>query len=99
MRPISKLLFSENGFEQLESRIFERITFHIEINECTELACAAEERPKLGPKMSNSIGRGGRIHLRIQRGDFDREIYDREKLRIFSRRIGPVSCFARQFVQ
>jgi len=71
--------------KQFESRVFERVTFHVEIDKRAELACAAgESGTQLGPEMGNSIGRSGRIHLRIQRGDFDRQIYDREKLRVYA---------------
>jgi len=35
--------FAENGFEQFESRVFERVTFHVEIDKRAELAVRAGE--------------------------------------------------------
>src|SRR5438552_16584322 len=43
--------------------------------------------------MRNGIRWIGRIHLRIERGDFHRKIYNRKKPRIFFEWIGPVSRF------
>ena len=40
--------------------------------------------------MRNRVGRIGRIHLRIERGDFYGKIYDRKKFRAFAERIAPV---------
>src|SRR5881409_3380057 len=71
MGPIFELVFAENGFEQFESRVFERVAFHVEIDKRAELACASKKRTQLGSEMGNSIRRSGRIHLRIKRGDFD----------------------------
>src|SRR5438046_4781775 len=43
--------------------------------------------------MRNGIRWIGRIHLRIERGDFHRKIYNRKKLQNFFDRIGPTSRF------
>ena len=43
--------------------------------------------------MRNGIRWIGRIHLRIERGDFHRKIYNRKKPRIFFEWIGPASRF------
>ena len=72
MGPVFELFFAENDFEKFESRIFERVTFHVDIDKRAELACASKKRTQLGPEMGNSIGWIGRIDLRIKRGDFDR---------------------------
>jgi hypothetical protein len=58
-----------------------------------------EKRAQPGPEMCNSVCGSRRSDLRIERRDFDRQIYDREKLGIFSERIGPVLCLARQLFQ
>src|SRR5689334_14027911 len=99
MRPIFEFRLGQNGFEQRESRIFERITLHIDIDKCTELARATEERTELGAEMGDRIRRSIRSDLRIQGRDFDRQIYYREKLCVFSKRVDPVFCFARQFLK
>src|SRR4030095_9557936 len=99
MRPILKLFLCKNGFEQFEGGVFVGIAFHVEIDESVQLARATQQRPKLGSKMSNRVRRIGRIKLRIERGNFDRKIYNREKLRIFAQGVAPVSCFAREAFQ
>ena len=99
MRPISELLFGEDGFEKLERNILMRVTFHVEIDECTELSCAAQNRTQLRREMRNCIGRVGRIHLRVERGNFNRNVYNREKLRIFPERIRPALRFAGETLQ
>src|SRR6516225_4135546 len=99
MRPIFELRLRQNGFKQLERRIFERVTLHVDVDKCPELARATEKRSELGANMGNRIRRSIRSYLRIQSRDFDRQIYNREKLRVFSERVGPVPGFARQFLQ
>src|SRR6266496_24452 len=99
MRPISKLLFSENGFEQFKSDVFVRITLHVEIDKSPELSRMAQERSQLGREMGNCIGWIGRTDLRIERRNFDRQIYNRKKLRILAQRIAPAFRFARELVQ
>ena len=76
-----------------------RVAFHIEINEGAEFAGATQNCPQLRREMRNGVSRIGRIHLRIERGDFHGEIYDRKKLGIFSERIGPASRFSRKALQ
>src|SRR6266478_26305 len=49
--------------------------------------------------MRNGVSRIGRIDLRIERGDFHREIYDGKKLRIFSERVGPTLGFSDEALQ
>jgi hypothetical protein len=34
MRPFFELRLGQNGFEQLQGRIFERVTLHVEIDKC-----------------------------------------------------------------
>src|SRR5262245_8402304 len=99
MRPIFELGLGQNGFEQLESCIFERVTLHVDIDKCPDLARATEKRPELGANTGNSIRGSIRSDLRIQGRYFDRQIYNREKLYAFSERVGPVFCFASQFLQ
>src|SRR5215831_17280962 len=99
MRPIFELGLGQNGFEQLESCIFERVTLHVDIDKYPELARATEKRSELGANMGDRIRGSTRSDLRIQCRDFDRQIYNRKKLHVFSKRVGPVSCFARQFLQ
>src|SRR4029453_6001190 len=99
MRPILELRLSKNGFEQLNSCIFERITLHVDIDKCPELAGATEKRSELGANMGDRICRSIRRYLRIQSRDFDRKNFNREKFGVFSEGIDPIFCFARQFLQ
>src|SRR4026208_1360608 len=99
MRPIFELGLGQNGFEKLDRCIFERVTLHIHIDKCAQLARAAEKRPELCANMGNRIRRSIRSYLRIQSRDFNRQIYNWEKLRVFCEWVGPVSSFARQFLQ
>src|ERR1041385_2118743 len=99
MWPVFELGLGQDGFEQLESCIFERVTFHVDIDKCPELARAPEKRSELAANMGDRIRGSTRSDLRIQCRYFDRQIYNREKLRVFSERVYPVSCFARQFLQ
>src|SRR5439155_24996279 len=79
--------------------IFVRVTFHVEIDEGAEFSATAQNRSQLRRKMRNCISGIGRTHLRIERGNFDGKIYDREKLRVPAERICPASCFAREGLQ
>src|SRR5262245_51067025 len=99
MWPIPKLFLGENGFEQLKGSIFVRIAFHVEIDKSTELPRATQQRAQLGREMGNRVRRIGWIDLRIERRNFNRKIYDRETFGIFTQRIGPASCFARETLQ
>src|SRR5262245_56723418 len=98
MRPIFKLSLGQNGFEQLESRIFERITLHIDIDEGAYLAGAAKKRPKLRADMCDRIRGSSRTDLRIQSRDFDREIYYREELHVSPEWVRPPFRFAGQLL-
>src|SRR5882724_655078 len=49
--------------------------------------------------MRNGVSWIGRIHLRIERGDFHRKIYNREKLRIFFKWIDPASRFPGEAIE
>ena len=69
------------------------VTFHVEVDESAKLARATENWSQLGCEMRNSVSRIGRSHLRIKRGDFDGEIYDRKQFGILSHWIGPAFCF------
>src|ERR1700749_3071985 len=99
MRPIFELRLGQNGFEQLERRIFERITLHVDIDKCPEFARAAKKRPKLGANMGNRIR--GRIgsYWRIRGRYLDQYIYTGEGSQFFAEWVGPISCFARQFLE
>ena len=99
MRPIFELLFGEDRFEKLQRRILVRVTFHVEVDEGTELSRPPHDRSQFRREMRDRLVRIGRIHLRIKCGDFHREIYNGEKLGIFCQRIGPVPGFARQAFQ
>ena len=99
MWPIFELPFGENLFEKFERRIFVRVTFHVEINEGAEFSGPAQNRSQFRREMRDCIGRIGRVHLRIERGNFDGKIYDREKLRVPSERIGPACCFSCESLQ
>ena len=47
--------------------------------------------PQLRREMRDRVRRIGRIHLRIERGDFYREIDDRKKFGAVAERIGPAA--------
>src|SRR5947209_17796656 len=49
--------------------------------------------------MSDCLRRVVRTYLRIKRRNFDRKIYNREKVRICAQRVDPVSCFAREALE
>src|SRR5438046_7235001 len=49
--------------------------------------------------MSDCLRRVVRTYLRIKRRNFDRKIYNREKVRICAQRVDPVSCFARETLE
>ena len=49
--------------------------------------------------MSDRVLRVGRIHLRIERGNFHGNVHDREELGVFAERIGPAARFARQILE
>ena len=99
MRPILELLFGEDRFEKFERRIFVRVTFHVEIDEDAKFSRAAQNRLQLWHEMRNCTGQIGRVHLRIERGNFDGKIHNREELGISAERIRPASCFAREGLQ
>ena len=67
-----------------------RVAFHVEIDESADLSRTAQKRPQLGREMGNCIRRIGRIYLRIERRNFDRQIYNWKELGIFAQRVGPV---------
>ena len=77
--------------EKFERGVFMRVTLHVEIDEGADLFRAAQDGAQLGREVSDRVLRVGRIHLRIERGDFDRKIHDREKLGVFAERIGPAA--------
>src|SRR5207249_4544239 len=93
MRPVAKLRLGEEGAKKFEGRIFVRVAFHVEIDESAELLRAAQNRAKLWREMRNCVSRIGRIHLRIERGNFYRHIYDWEQLGVLAERIGPAARF------
>src|ERR1041385_2473995 len=99
MWPILELRLGQNGFEQLKSRIFERITLHVDIDKRAYLACAPEKRREPGADMGNRIRGGSRTDLGIQGGNFDRQIYNREKLYAFSEWVCPSASFTGEFLQ
>ena len=74
MGPIAKFRLGQERFEKLERDILMRKTFHVEIDECAEFFGAAQDRTQLWREMRDSVGRVGRIDLRVKSGDFHREI-------------------------
>src|SRR5262245_29826134 len=99
MWPIFELRLTQNGFEQLERRILESVTLHVDVDKCAQFPGATKKRPELGANVGDRIGRCSRVDLRIKRRDFDRQIYNREKLYVSSERVRPVSRFPGQFLQ
>ena len=79
VRPIAKFGFGEERFEKFERGIFVRVTLHVEVHEGAQLARAAQDRAQLRREMRDRVLRIGRIHLRIERGDFHGDIHDRKK--------------------
>jgi hypothetical protein len=49
--------------------------------------------------MRNRVGRIGRVHLRIERRNFYRHIYDWEELGVFAKRIGPAARLPGEMLQ
>ena len=49
--------------------------------------------------MSNCVGWISGVHLRIQRRNFDRQVYNRKQLGIAAQWIGPIFGFVRKFLQ
>ena len=84
VRPIAKLRLGEKRLKEFERRVFVRVAFHVEIDESAELFGAAQNRAELRREMRDRVRRIGRIHLRIERGNFYRNIYDREELGVFA---------------
>ena len=80
VRPIFKFLIGENSFEKLDRNIFVRVAFHVEVDKGAEFSSAAQNRPQLRCQMRNGISRIGRRNLRIERRNFDRDIYNGEKV-------------------
>ena len=80
MRPIPKLFFGKNGFEQFERSVFVRIAFHVEIDESAQLSRTTQKRPQLGREMGDCVRRIGRIYLRIECGNFNGKIHNWETL-------------------
>src|SRR4029077_1052855 len=91
--------FGAERFEKVEGSVFMGVTFHVEVDKRAQLARAAQDRPELRPEMRDRAGWIGRVHLRIERGNFYREIYDWKKLGVCSERIGPAACFAREMFE
>ena len=84
VRPIVEFRFGEERFEKIERGIFVRVTLHVEVDERAEFFRAAQNRAQLRREMRDGVLRIGRIHLRIERGDFYRQIDDRKKLGVFA---------------
>src|ERR1051325_293360 len=99
MWPILELRLGQNRFEELESRVFERITLHVDIDECAYLPCAPEKRPEFRTDVCYRVRRSTRGDLRIQGGDFDGKIYNWKNLSFFSEWVCPLFCFAGQLLQ
>ena len=93
MRPIEKFGLAEKRPEKLERRIFMRVTFHVEVDERAEFAGAPQNRTQLRGEVRNGVGRIGRVHLRIERGNFYGNINDREKIGAVTERIAPTFGF------
>ena len=99
LRPVAKFTFGKERFEKLERRVFVRVTFHVEIHERAEFLRASKNWAQFRPEMRDCVGRIGRIHLRIKRGNFYGKINDRKQLGIFAKRIGPAACFAPKMLE
>ena len=99
MRPVAKLRLSEKRAKEFERRVFVRVALHVEIDESAELFGAAQDRTQLWNKMRDGVGRIGRIHLRIERGNFYGDIYDGKQLGVFAKRIAPAASFAGEMLE
>ena len=84
VRPVAELRLGEELLEQFERAVFLRVTLHVEIDEGADLFRAAQDRAQLRREMRNRFLGFGRIHLRIERRDFDRKIDHRKKLGVFA---------------
>ena len=63
VRPITKLRLAAQRFEKLERDVFERKTFHVEIDKRAELFGAAHNGTQLGREVRDGISRVGWINL------------------------------------
>ena len=90
VRPIAEFRLGEKRPEKFERRIFVRVTLHVEIDEGADLARAPQDRAQLRGEMRDRVRRIGRIHLRIERGDFYGDIDDRKQFGAVAERIAPV---------
>ena len=70
VRPILEFRLGEERSEKFERGIFVRVALHVEIDEGADFLRAAQDRAELRREMRDRILRVGRIHLRIERGDF-----------------------------
>ena len=93
VRPIEKLRFGEERPEKFERGVFVRVTFHVEVDEGAEFARAAQDGTQFAAEVRDGIGRIGRIHLRIERGDFYGNINDGKQLLALAKRISPAFGF------
>ncbi len=91
VRPFVELGLGEERFEKLEGGVFVRVALHIEIDERAEFLGAAQDRAQLRREMGDRVFRVGWIHLRVECGDFHREVYDGEEVHVFPQRIGPIA--------
>ncbi len=99
MRPIAELRLGEERFEKLERAVFMRVALHVEIDEGAQLPGAADDRPQLRREVRDRVRRVGRVHLRVERGNFNRHIHYREKLAVAAQRIGPAARFRGQALE
>ena len=99
MRPVAELRLGEERPEKFERGVFVCITLHVEINEGADFARPAQDRAQLRREMRYRIFGIGRIHLRIERGNFHRHVHDREELDVLAERIGPAAGPFRQSIE
>ena len=99
MRPVAELRLGEERPEKFERGVFVRVTLHVEIDERAEFARAPQDRAQFRREMRDRVLRIGRIHLRIERGDFHRNVDHREELGVLAERIGPAAGLFRESVE
>jgi hypothetical protein len=99
VRPVAELRLVEQRPEKFQRRVFVRVALHVEIDEGSDFARAAQDRAQLRREVRDCVLRVCRVHLRIKRGDFYRHVDDREQLGVFAQRIGPAAGPFRQAVE
>ena len=64
----------ENRLEDAQGKVFKDVALHVEIDEGAELFGETENRAESGGDVFDSALRIGRLNLRVEGGEFDRDV-------------------------